>query len=107
LISNSNFKIQFEFEKVFNIKLVDLEILKISYFENFSSYYMILGVIWQNSLKLKLGELQYWANGGLVPRGMGAEAPPWPSRPFSRVQDRQHDVAHLPVWSRCLLLYID
>jgi hypothetical protein len=32
LILNSNFKIQFEFEKVFNTKLVEIEILKISYF---------------------------------------------------------------------------
>jgi hypothetical protein len=30
---------------VFNIKLVELEILKISYFGNFSSYYMMLRVI--------------------------------------------------------------
>jgi hypothetical protein len=45
LNSNSNFRIQFEFEKVFNTKLVELEILKISYLRNFSSHYMILGVI--------------------------------------------------------------
>jgi hypothetical protein len=42
---NSNFKIQFEFEKVFNTKLVELEILKISYLGNFSSCYMNLRVI--------------------------------------------------------------
>jgi hypothetical protein len=53
LISNSNFKIQFEFEKVFNIKLVELEILKISYLENFSSYYMILEVIWQKQFEIE------------------------------------------------------
>jgi hypothetical protein len=34
-----------EFEKVFNMKVVDLEILKISYYGNFSSHYMILRVI--------------------------------------------------------------
>jgi hypothetical protein len=44
LILNSNFKIELEFEKMFNTKLVELEILKISYLGNFSSYYMILGV---------------------------------------------------------------
>jgi hypothetical protein len=53
LISNSYFKIHFEFEKVFNIKLVELEILKISYLEKFSSYYMILGVIWQKQFKIE------------------------------------------------------
>jgi hypothetical protein len=45
LILNSNFKIHFEFKKVFNTKLVELEILKISYLGNFSSHYMILRVI--------------------------------------------------------------
>jgi hypothetical protein len=61
LISNSNFKIQAEFEKVFNMKLVELEILKISYFENFSSHYMILGVFWQKQIKgsCVFGVLQY------------------------------------------------
>jgi hypothetical protein len=53
LISNSNFKIQFEFEKVFNMKLVELEILKISYLGNFSSHYMILGVIWQKQFEIR------------------------------------------------------
>jgi hypothetical protein len=46
---------------VFNIKLVELEILKISYFENFSSCYMILGVIWQKQFEIEIwgmGELQ-------------------------------------------------
>jgi hypothetical protein len=33
------------------MKLVELEILKISYFGNFSSHYMILGVIWQKQIK--------------------------------------------------------
>jgi hypothetical protein len=28
---------------------------------------------------------------------MGASEPPWPSRPFARDQERQHDVACLPV----------
>jgi hypothetical protein len=51
LISNSNFKIQLKFEKVFHMKVVELEILKISYFGNFSSHYMILGVIWQKQSK--------------------------------------------------------
>jgi hypothetical protein len=37
LILNSNFKIQAEFEKVFNMKVIELEILKISYLGNFSS----------------------------------------------------------------------
>jgi hypothetical protein len=37
LISNSNFKIQAEFKKVFSIKVIELEILKISYLGNFSS----------------------------------------------------------------------
>jgi hypothetical protein len=37
LISNSNFKIQAEFEKLFNMKVVELEILKILYLGNFSS----------------------------------------------------------------------
>jgi hypothetical protein len=45
LISNSNFKIQAEFEKVFNMKLVDLEIMKISYLGIFSSCYMFLEII--------------------------------------------------------------
>jgi hypothetical protein len=53
LISNSNFKIQFEFEKVFNMKLVEHEILKISYFEIFSSCYIILGVIWQKQFEFE------------------------------------------------------
>jgi hypothetical protein len=53
LISNSNFKIQFEFEKVFNMKVVELEIMKISYFGNFSSCHMILRVIWQKQLNLE------------------------------------------------------
>jgi hypothetical protein len=34
-----------EFKKVFNMKLVELEKLKISYLEHFSSCYMFLGVI--------------------------------------------------------------
>jgi hypothetical protein len=34
-----------QFEKVFNMKLVELEKLKISYIGHFSSCYMILGVI--------------------------------------------------------------
>jgi hypothetical protein len=42
---NPNFKIQFEFGKVFKTKLVELEILKISYLGNFSSCYKNLGVI--------------------------------------------------------------
>jgi hypothetical protein len=53
LISNLNFKIQVEFEKVFNMKLVELEILKISYLGNFSSCYMFLEVILENNLKNK------------------------------------------------------
>jgi hypothetical protein len=53
---NSNFKIQFEFEKVFNTKLVELEILKISYLGNFLSCYMNLGVICEKQFKFeKLG----------------------------------------------------
>jgi hypothetical protein len=45
---------------VFNIKLVELEILKISYLENFSSYYMILGVIWPKQFEIEnLGGLQW------------------------------------------------
>jgi hypothetical protein len=35
-------------------------------------------------------------NGGRAPADMGVDAPPWPSRPFSRAQDRQRDVARLP-----------
>jgi hypothetical protein len=42
---NSNFKIQLEFEKVFNTKLVELEIMKISYIGSFSSFHMNLRVI--------------------------------------------------------------
>jgi hypothetical protein len=38
---------------VFNIKLVELEIMKISCLGNFSSYYMILGVIWQKQFEIK------------------------------------------------------
>jgi hypothetical protein len=34
-----------EFEKVFDMKVVELEILKISYLGNFSSCYMFLKVI--------------------------------------------------------------
>jgi hypothetical protein len=34
-----------EFERVFNMKVVELEILKISYLGNFSSFYKILKVI--------------------------------------------------------------
>jgi hypothetical protein len=46
---------------VFKMKLVELEILKNSYFGNFSSHYMILGVLWQKLIKgsCVLGVLQY------------------------------------------------
>jgi hypothetical protein len=74
LILNLNFKIQFEFVKVFNMKLVELEIMKIAYLGNFSSHYMILGVISNLQLGLcSLGEvLQCWANRGSAASGMGA-----------------------------------
>jgi hypothetical protein len=36
------------------MKLVEIEIMKISYLRNFSSCYMFLGVIWKNSLKLEV-----------------------------------------------------
>jgi hypothetical protein len=65
LILNSNFKIEFEFGKVFNTKLVKLEILKVSYLGNFSSHYMILGILSIYSLGFVVfgGEvLQCWAN---------------------------------------------
>jgi hypothetical protein len=42
-----------EFEKVFNMKLVELEILKISYLGHFSSCYMFLEVILKNSFEVK------------------------------------------------------
>jgi hypothetical protein len=88
LILNSNFKIQFEFEKVFNMKLVELEILKISYLGNFSSHYMILGIISNLQLGLcSLGVLHCRANQGSAASGMGAGEPPtsrWPvPRPSS------------------------
>jgi hypothetical protein len=45
-----------EFEKVFNMKLVDLEILKISYLGNISSCYMFLKVILEkNHLGCEVG----------------------------------------------------
>jgi hypothetical protein len=90
LISNSNFKIQFEFEKLFNMKLVELEILKI--------LYMILGVIWQNCLHLKfLGECYSTpANHGRAACGMGAGEPPWNSTGFqTRLQLPPHPCACL------------
>jgi hypothetical protein len=49
----SNFKIQFEFEKVFNTKLVELEILKISYPGNFSSSYSKSKLIWQKQFEFE------------------------------------------------------
>jgi Tfp pilus assembly pilus retraction ATPase PilT len=83
LISNSNFKIQFEFEKVFNIKLVELEIMKISYFGNFSGCYTILRVIWQKPLNLEnLGGATVLSNQSSAPSGMGTGKPPWPSASF-------------------------
>jgi hypothetical protein len=63
---------------VFNTKLVELEILKISYLGNFSSCYMILGAIGENSLYLKSfgGELQCPVNQSRAAHGMGAGEPP-------------------------------
>jgi hypothetical protein len=59
LISTSDFKIQFEFEKVFNMEVVELEILKISCLGIFLSYYMFLGVILEKQFEIKnLGVLQ-------------------------------------------------
>jgi hypothetical protein len=89
LISNSNLKIQFEFEKVFNIKLVYLEILKISYFGNFSSHYMILGVIWQKQFKgsCVLGVLHYTGESG---QQRTAWAPTRPAGAFLAASRRRH-----------------
>jgi hypothetical protein len=85
---NSNFKIQFKFEKVFNTKLVDLEILKISYLGKF---FKLLHEFGSNLRKQfvfeKFRGKSYSAatNGGRPPAGMGAGAPLWPSRLFSCV----------------------
>jgi hypothetical protein len=50
-VSPFDFKFKFQnpirIQQVFNMKIVVIEILKISYFGNFSSCYMVLGVIWQ------------------------------------------------------------
>jgi hypothetical protein len=58
---NSNFKLQFEFEKVFNAKLVELEILKISYLGNFSSSYSKSKLIWQKQFEFENGGKCYSA----------------------------------------------
>jgi hypothetical protein len=68
---------------VFNIKLVELEILNISCFENFSSCYMILEVIWKKQFEFEMGgELPCTVNRGRPPRSMGTGEPPWPSTGF-------------------------
>jgi hypothetical protein len=74
---NSNFKIQFEFEKVFNTKLVELQILKISYLGKFSSSYSKSKVIWQKQFEFENGGvLQCSANHRPATHGMGAGEPP-------------------------------
>jgi hypothetical protein len=44
-----------EFEKVFNTKLVELEIMKISYLGDFSSSYSKSKVIWQKQFEFENG----------------------------------------------------
>jgi hypothetical protein len=47
------------------MKLIELEILKISYFESFLSCYMILEVIWQKQFEFEnLGVLQCTSESG-------------------------------------------
>jgi hypothetical protein len=90
---------QFEFEKVFNMKLVELEILKISYFGNFSSCYMFLKVILKNSLKSRnLGCYSDLTNRRQAADGMGADEPLWPSAIF---QARHGHLLLLRVASPC------
>jgi hypothetical protein len=73
------------------MKLVELEILKISYLGNFLSCYMFLGVILKNSLKYKFRGDCYSApmNQGRAAHDMGVgetlrgffgrfQASPWP-----------------------------
>jgi hypothetical protein len=73
------------------MKLVELEILKISYLGNFSSFYMFFEVILETSLKSKNfgGCYRAPANHGRAARDMGTGEPPWPSASFQARRGRQ------------------